>query len=118
MAHEASTDNPYTRGIAEFVSKLEYDAIPADVRSRIKLLMLDSLGCALYGADLPWTRILQDTLGEVDTTRACAVWGTDRKLSAPHAALVNGTQVQGFELDDVHRAGVLHVGAVVLPALI
>ena len=26
--------------------------------------------------------------------------------------------MQGFELDDVHRAGVLHVGAVVLPALI
>ena len=46
------------------------------------------------------------------------VWGTSKKLSAPHAALVNGTQVQGFELDDVHRAGVLHVGAVVLPALI
>jgi 2-methylcitrate dehydratase PrpD len=46
------------------------------------------------------------------------VWGTGKKLSAPHAALVNGTQVQGFELDDVHRAGVLHVGAVVLPALI
>jgi 2-methylcitrate dehydratase PrpD len=118
MAHEASTDNPYTRGIAEFVSNLQYDAIPAEVRSRIKLLMLDSLGCALYGADLEWTRILQETLGNVDTTRACAVWGTDRKLSAPHAALVNGTQVQGFELDDVHRAGVLHVGAVVLPALI
>src|SRR2546430_16240534 len=30
----------------------------------------------------------------------------------------HGTQVQGFELDDVHRAGVLHVGAVVLPALV
>ena len=44
------------------------------------------------------------TLGELDTTRACAVWGTARKLSAPHAALVNGTQVQGFELDDVHRS--------------
>ncbi len=39
------------------------------------------------------------------------------RLSAPHAALVNGTQVQGFELDDVHRHGVLHVGAVTLPAL-
>ena len=51
-------------------------------------------------------------------TRQCSVWGTNKKLSAPHAALVNGTQVQGFELDDVHRAGVLHVGAVVLPALI
>src|SRR5687768_2167973 len=118
MAHDASSDNPYTRGIAEFVSNLQYDAIPENVRSRIKLLMLDSLGCALYGADLEWTRILQDTLGKVDTTRSATVWGTDRKLSAPHAALVNGTQVQGFELDDVHRAGVLHVGAVVLPALI
>jgi 2-methylcitrate dehydratase PrpD len=118
MAHDAPSDNPYTRGIAEFVSNLTYDAIPEDVRSRIKLLMLDSLGCALYGADLEWTRILQDTLGKVDTTRSCSVWGTNKKLSAPHTALVNGTQVQGFELDDVHRAGVLHVGAVVLPALI
>jgi len=118
MSHEASNDNPYTRGIAEFVSTLQYDAIPQEVRHRIKLLMLDSLGCALYGADLEWSRMLQNTLTAVDTTRQCSVWGTKVKLSAPHAALVNGTQVQGFELDDVHRAGVLHVGAVVLPALI
>lgn len=118
MSHEASTDNPYTRGIAEFVSGLQYDAIPQDVRERIKLLILDSLGCALYGADLEWSRILQERLGAIDSTAGAAVWGTARKLSAPHAALVNGTQVQGFELDDVHRAGVLHVGAVVLPALI
>ena len=118
MSHEATQDNPYTRGIAQFVSGLEYEAIPDEVRHRLKLLMLDSLGCALYGADLQWSRILQDQLSAVDATRACAIWGTGRKLSAPHAALVNGTQVQGFELDDVHRAGVLHVGAVVLPALI
>ena len=118
MSHEASHSNPYTRGIAEFVSNLKYEAIPEEIRHRLKLLMLDSLGCALYGADLEWSRILQDKLSAVDSSRSCAIWGTDRKLSAPHAALVNGTQVQGFELDDVHRAGVLHVGAVVLPALI
>ena len=118
MAHEASQDNTYTRGIAQFVSTLGFEAIPEEVRQRAKLVMLDALGCALYGADLEWTRILQEKLRSVDTTRQCSVWGTDLKLSAPHAALVNGTQVQGFELDDVHRAGVLHVGAVVLPALI
>jgi len=118
MSHEATQDNPYTRGIAQFVSGLKYEAIPEEVRHRLKLLMLDSLGCALYGADLEWCRILQERLATVDSTRSCAIWGTNRKLSAPHAALVNGTQVQGFELDDVHRAGVLHVGAVVLPALI
>ena len=118
MSHEASADNPYTRGIAGFVSGLNYDAIPPEVLARIKLLMLDSLGCAIYGADLEWSRILRQCLGELDATRACTVWGTRQRLSAPHAALVNGTQVQGFELDDVHRQGVLHVGAVVLPALI
>ena len=118
MAKQSTSDNPYTRGMAAFVSGLTYDKIPEEVRHRNKLLMLDSLGCALYGADLEWSRILQDTLERIDATRTCSVWGTKRKLSAPHAALVNGTQVQGFELDDVHRAGVLHVGAVVLPALI
>ena len=44
--------------------------------------------------------------------------GHRAETSSPHAALVNGTQVQGFELDDVHRTAVLHVGAVTLPALI
>jgi 2-methylcitrate dehydratase PrpD len=114
----AGADNPYTRGVAEFVSGLRYDAIPREVRERLKLLVLDALGCALYGARLEWCRILQRTLGQLDASAACAVWGTAQRLSAPHAALANGTQVQGFELDDVHREGVLHVGAVVLPALL
>jgi aconitate decarboxylase len=110
-------DNPYTLGIARFVSELEYGRVPEEVRQRIKLLILDAVGCGIYGADLEWGRILQRRLGEIDTTQACVVWGTRQKLSAPHAALVNGTQVQGFELDDVHRVGVLHTGCVVLPAL-
>jgi 2-methylcitrate dehydratase PrpD len=38
-------------------------------------------------------------------------------VSAPHAALINGTLVQSFELDDVHRVGIMHVGAVTLPPL-
>ena len=109
--------NPHTRGVANFVSNLRYEAIPDDVRARIKLLILDAFGCALYGADLPWSRILIDTLSRLDTSNAIGVWGTGRKLSAPHAALANGTLVQSFELDDVHRQGVLHVGAVTLPAL-
>jgi 2-methylcitrate dehydratase PrpD len=118
MEAAESHDNPYTARIAQFVSTLQYADVPSHVLDRIKLLILDSLGCAIYGADLEWSRILQRSLGELDTTQACGVWGTKLRLSAPHAVLVNGTQVQGFELDDVHRQGVLHVGAVVLPALI
>ncbi len=113
----AAGDNPQTHAIAKFVSELAYENIPAPVIERIKLLILDSLGCALYGNDLEWSRILRATLGKFDSTKACAVWGTSERLSAPHAALVNGTLIQSFELDDVHRQGVLHVGAVTLPPL-
>ncbi len=118
MPDAATVQNTYTRRIAEFVSGLRYENIPAEVRERLKLLILDSLGCAIYGAHLEWCRILRETLEQVDKTRETSIWGTDRRLSSPHAALVNGTQVQSFELDDVHREGVLHVGAVTLPALI
>ncbi|HTH33277.1 MAG TPA: MmgE/PrpD family protein [Xanthobacteraceae bacterium] len=118
MAAHAGADSVHTRKIAAFVSGLTYAQIPDEVRERIKLLVLDSLGCAIYGANLEWCRILRGTLEQLDTTRTTSVWGTDQKLSSPHAALLNGTQVQGFELDDVHRKAVLHVGAVTLPALI
>ena len=111
-------ENPTTRGVAEFIAGLHYDQIPEEVRHRTKRLMLDALGCGLFGADLQWSRILQQRLGKLDATRTCAVWGTAEKLSAPHAALVNGTQVQGFELDDTHLLGILHCGSVVLPPLI
>src|SRR5258705_13434487 len=114
----AGADNVHTRSIAEFVSTLTYERIPSEVRERIKLLILDSLGCAIYGAQLEWCRILQTSLAALDETRSTSVWGTKLALSSPHAALINGTQVQGFELDDVHRQGVLHVGAVTLPPLI
>src|SRR3954454_14011974 len=118
MAEHSGADNIHTRRIAEFVSCLGYEQIPAEVRERIKLLILDSLGCAIYGADLEWCRILQDTFSDLDATRTTSIWGTERKISSTNAALINGTQVQGFELDDVHRDGVLHCGSVTLPALI
>jgi aconitate decarboxylase len=118
MKPENTGANPYTRAMAAFISGLHYDQIPREVIDRIKLLMLDAFGCAMYGVDLEWSRILTGMLHKVDSSTQCCVWGTLLRFSAPHAALVNGTLVQGFELDDIHREGVLHVGAVTLPALV
>ena len=117
MSAHPTANHRYTRDIAEFVANLRYERIPAEAIARLKLLMLDALGCAIYGIQLEWSRLLLDTLGAVDSSRACGVWGTAARFSAPHAALANGTLVQSFELDDVHRAGVLHVSSVTLPVL-
>ena len=50
MHHNQPAGNADTRGIAEFVAGLRYDGIPPEVGERIKLLILDSLGCAVFGA--------------------------------------------------------------------
>src|SRR3990172_213134 len=111
MSTDAVSDNPYTRGIASFVSGLRYENIPAEVLSRIKLLILDGLGCGIYGTLPEHSKILINTLARLDSSIECGVWGTRQRLSAPHAALANGSMIQGFELDD-------HVSCGALPALI
>jgi 2-methylcitrate dehydratase PrpD len=103
--------------LAEFIQDFRYESIPEDVRERIKLLILDSLGCGLYGANLDWSHILIDTLARLDRTPECRIWGTKHRMSAPHAVLVNGTLIQSFELDDIHTKGLLHIGCAVLPPL-
>src|SRR3979409_1431611 len=102
MSQARASNNPYTAGIANFVAGLRYESIPGEVKDRIKLLILDSLGCAIFGVHLAWSQILIETLAKLDSTVGCRIWGSARRLSAPHAVLVNGTLVQSFELDDVH----------------
>ena len=107
MTEHAAADNPHTRKIAEFVSALTYEQIPAEVRERIKLLILDSLGCAHLRRQ---ARMVPHPAGrrsrELDATRTTSVWGTElRALLARMPRWSTAPQVQGFELDDVHRVG-------------
>ena len=111
-------DNRYTKRIAQFVSGLNYDKIPEAVRARIKLLILDSLGCGIYGALKEHSQIATKGITLIDNSKNCGIWGTDIRASAPNAALLNGTFVQGFELDDIHRKGAMHVGSTTLPAVV
>ena len=117
MTQAPAIDNPYTRGVASYIAHTRYEDIPQEVLERLKLLILDSIGCGIYAADLEWSRILIDSLSAVDTSDGCTVWGARERLSAPHAALVNGSLIQGYEIDDAFYRGPTHVGAVTLPAL-
>ena len=114
----SSAANPHTQALANYVAGLTYDAIPEAVRTRIKLLILDALGCGIYGSTRHHVALLSNTLRNTDRTLSCSQWATPHRLSAPHAALVNGTMVQGFELDDTHHRGTLHGGSVILPAVV
>jgi 2-methylcitrate dehydratase PrpD len=107
-----------TGTLATWVAELSLDDIPAVVLERSKHLLLDGLGCALIGAQLPWSRTATDAVLDIDGQGDTVVIGTGRTASAPAAAVLNGTFVQGFELDDFHPIAPVHSCSLVIPALV
>ena len=107
-----------TRALAQFASELSYDRVPPSVMEHMKICILDTLGCGLFGSTLPWSRIVADFTREFQGKPEATVWGRPFKVPAPEAALANGTAVHSFELDDLHKTSILHPGGIVLtPAL-
>lgn len=102
------------------MSKLELDDIPDQVRTRAKYLILDGLACGFVGAHLPWSETAVQSMLNLEPTQGNASligWG-GRKVTALTAALLNGTFIQGFELDDWHSEAPLHSNSIILPALL
>jgi aconitate decarboxylase len=105
-----------TLRLGQWVSELELSSIPHDVLSHLKLCLLDSIGCGLYGATQPWGRIAGDVAVSLSGGGAASLFARVEKVSPADAALANGTAIHGFEIDDAHVTSSLHPGAVALPA--
>jgi aconitate decarboxylase len=105
-----------TRQLADFVANLKLADVPQDVIARAKAIILDGLGCGLFGANVKWSRILAGVVKKLEPTGGpISIWGRGETASAPHAALINGAMIQGYELDDANPASI-HSCAAVLPA--
>lgn len=107
-----------TRTLAEFAAGIEFDAIPDDVIARMKTSMLDSIGCCLFGATLPWTQRVQAMVEEEGARPVASLFGSGRKSSVAGAVLVNATAGHAFELDDIHKESILHAGSIVVPIVL
>lgn len=102
--------------LAAFAAALRLEQVPDDAVAHAKTCLLDTLGCGLFGSTLEWTRIAHRTIRQIDAGTAAPAWGTPDSFSPPHAALLNGSAVHAFELDDLHAASIVHPGSVVVPA--
>ena len=103
-----------TKALARFAADLSFEEIPTAVIERIKLCLLDTFGCGLFGSSLPWSRIVAEFAGELGGAQESAIWGRGFKASVSNAALANGTAVHGFEMDDLHKTSIVHPGSVVV----
>src|SRR5580704_8673059 len=108
-----------TGRLAAWVANTTLADVPASVRDRAKHLVLDGIGCALVGAQLPVSRIGVEGVTALDDAGDSVLvgWG-GRATSATSAAMVNSSFIQGFELDDYHPLAPLHSNSLVLPAML
>src|SRR5688572_25715134 len=104
-----------TRDLAQFAAGLRFEDIPKDAVERIKLSALDSLGCCLFGATLPWTLKVADLAHAEGAKPVASFIGMGKKSSVSLSALVNGTSGHAFELDDIHKESIVHAGSIATP---
>lgn len=104
-----------TRDLAQFASALRYENIPREAVECIKLSMLDSIGCCLFGATLPWTRKVAALVEGEGAQPVASLMGMGRKSSVSLAVLVNSTAGHAFELDDIHKESIVHPGSLAMP---
>jgi 2-methylcitrate dehydratase PrpD len=113
----SDVDGPTGR-LATWLADTTSEQIPASVRERATHLVLDGMACALIGAQLPWSRTAVHAVLGREGDGGVPVIGWGRTTSGPAAAVLNGTFIQGFELDDYFPAAPLHSTSLVLPALL
>lgn len=109
------TELSTTPQLAAFLAAARSKDIPEEVMARSNHLVLDGIACALVGAHLPWSQTAVRSAVALEGEGPASVVGWDRRVPPTTAALLNGTFIQGFELDDYHEHGPLHSASIILP---
>lgn len=115
-ATEVKMEVPVTQELGAWVAGLRYEDVPAEVIQHTKICLLDALGCALFGSAQEWSRIAAEVAVSSSGGGGALLLGHVDTASAADAALVNGTAVHGYEIDDVHVSSSYHPASVSIPA--
>ena len=100
--------------LASFVTRLDYDSIPAHLRDKARLHLLDSVGVALASSRFEFAERAFAGLRRFGTGES-AVIGMRGKLALRDAILMNGILVHGIEFDDTSSEGRIHPSATCVP---
>ena len=101
--------------LAEWASRLTGPAIPATVLGTLRRVLLDAGGLMVAGRDMDY---ITATCGSVEAEGHCTTIGHGGGFTAGDAALISGIAVHGEDFDDTFEGTPVHVGAVLVPALL
>src|SRR6478672_3286352 len=106
-----------TRELAAFGRNLSIDAIPANVLQKAREAFIDTVGVCIFGAGLPWGRMVIDYAQLYGQGGTGTILGTDIKVATPLAALANGVLGHAFEQDNLRQPSMgVHHGSTLIPA--
>lgn len=90
--------------------------VPAAVRERATLHILDTIGCGMAAVGTGAAGHAAAVAAQQGGTREATMLGWPERMPAALAALANGTRCHGLDYDDTHEAGICHASTVVAPA--
>ena len=61
-------------------------------------------------------KIITSFTKELGKGKGALIWGDGSEVPSTSAPLANGTLIHSFEMDDLHRVGVIHPGSEAIPA--
>lgn len=102
--------------LADFLTELRFDRLSGDTVGMAKLCLLDWLGSAIAGATAKPTQAMLAVARDLGGNEEATLVPDGKKASAFLAALVNGAASHVVEMDDLHKAAILHPAAPVIPA--
>jgi 2-methylcitrate dehydratase PrpD len=113
------TSSSASANVAAFIHELQFAAAPAEVRQQTRRCLLDTLGVAFAGTQLPIAQIVRrfvtQHLGFGEGSGARLI-RDGRRVSVPGAAMAGAAIIDGYDAHDGHALCKGHVGVTVIPA--
>ncbi|MSP37938.1 MAG: MmgE/PrpD family protein [Deltaproteobacteria bacterium] len=100
MTRRSSPEPTVSQRIGDFIAGTTAKNISAEVLETAKLHLLDGLATMLSGVNQPSAQLLRRHYLEIDRQSEASVIGSRSKISAQHAALLNGVAAHVLDYDD------------------
>jgi 2-methylcitrate dehydratase len=91
-----------TRTMAEWAARVRYEDLPPEVVTEAKRFLMDSVGCALGGAQQHDVHIARAVLGECAGAGDATVLVTGERWDPVSAALLNALMIRVMDYNDIY----------------
>jgi 2-methylcitrate dehydratase PrpD len=105
--------------VAAFIHQLKFGSVPAEVQRQTRRCLLDTLGVAFAGTQLPIAGIVRRFVARhlaIGEGRGARLILDGRRVSVPGAAMAGAAVIDGYDAHDGHVLCKGHVGVAVIPA--